>query len=139
MCEAADQASGPLERARRVQLHAAAFGFDWPDTSGVLHKVREETDEIQGALERHDMIGAQRELGDLLFSAVNLARFLNVDPRAALAHAVARFEQRFELLRETIERSGRSMKDCSLEQLDEVWERVKTGKGLSHQASQEGP
>ncbi|MBN2310636.1 MAG: hypothetical protein JXR94_16815 [Candidatus Hydrogenedentes bacterium] len=125
MSGAADSPSPALVEACAVQQRAAAVGFDWPDVTGVLAKVREETAEIEHALAASDPQHAKRELGDLLFSAVNLARFLDADATQELRRATARFQCRFARVEREIERSGRSMTACSLEELDAVWERVK--------------
>lgn len=120
-----DAGHDPLQQAWRVHSSASALGFDWPDIGGVFEKVREELCEIERARQGGDRLQAKRELGDLLFAAVNLARFLEADPSAELIEATARFARRFELLKEEIVREGRRMQDCSVSELDVVWERVK--------------
>ncbi len=111
--------------ALAVQHAAANVGFDWPEISGVLEKIAEELDEIRGAVSRNTPEEARRELGDLLFAAVNLARFLHADPAAELRRATSRFSQRFSLLKQELARQGRAINDCNLEELDVVWEKVK--------------
>jgi uncharacterized protein YabN with tetrapyrrole methylase and pyrophosphatase domain len=125
MAEPEGAGRDPLQQAWQVHCAASALGFDWPDISGVFEKVREELGEIEQAWHGGDRLHAKRELGDLLFAAINLARFLDADPGAELIEATARFARRFELLKEQIVRSGRRVQDCSLAELDEVWERVK--------------
>lgn len=120
-----DAGHDPLEQAWRVHSSASALGFDWPDIGGVFDKVREELGEIEHAWAGGDRVHAKREFGDLLFASVNLARFLDADPGAELIEATARFARRFELLKEEIVREGRRIQDCSLAELDVVWERVK--------------
>ena len=115
----------PLELAWQVHCSASALGFDWPDISGVFEKVREEVEEIEKAWRAGDRAHAKSELGDLLFATVNLARFLDADPRAELLEATARFGRRFELLKREVLEEGRRVQDCSLAELDKVWERVK--------------
>jgi nucleoside triphosphate diphosphatase len=123
------QASGAgadyLAQAWTTQSHAADLGFDWPDVSGVLAKVREEIDEVEAALSEGQSEHAKREMGDLLFSTVNLARFLQADPADELRLATERFESRFRLVKEEIRQSGRRIKDCTLDQLEDVWQRAK--------------
>ncbi len=114
-----------LETSWTIQEKAAQRGFDWSDISGVFAKVREEIGEIERALASGDSDSAKQELGDLLFATVNLARFLDADPEAELHRANARFTNRFDLLDEELYRVGRIMETCTLEELDEVWERVK--------------
>jgi len=101
------------------------LGFDWPDISGVFEKVHEELGEIADAWRNGDRDEAQRELGDVLFAIVNLARFLGTDPRKELRDANARFTERFEKLKKAVHEQGLVMRECTLEQLDAVWERVK--------------
>lgn len=127
MTHAPNESSDALRTSWIIQSEASSLGFDWPDVSGVLEKVREETGEIEEALERGDREQARRELGDLFFAAVNLARFLDADPSEELDRANMRFTCRFEMLKSELRREGRNMKTCSLAQLDEVWERVKKG------------
>ncbi|HUW60444.1 MAG TPA: MazG nucleotide pyrophosphohydrolase domain-containing protein [Candidatus Bathyarchaeia archaeon] len=119
----------PIEQAWRVHRLASSLGFDWPDISGVFEKVREELGEIEHAWHGGDRVHARRELGDLLFAAVNLARFLDADASGELIEATARFARRFELLKQEIVREGRRMQDCSLAELDVVWARVKKMAG----------
>ncbi len=114
-----------LQSAVDLQLAAAALGFDWSEVSDVIAKVREEIEEIELALAEQNPEHAKRELGDLLFSVVNLARFLNAVPDDELALACERFTRRFERVKEEIASSGKVMKHCSLEELDAVWNRVK--------------
>jgi len=108
-----------------IQSDASAQGFDWPDISGVFDKVREELGEIESAWNDQDREQARRELGDLLFASVNLARFLDTDPNAELHRANERFNRRFALLKEAIRQQNIEMRNCTLEELDRVWERVK--------------
>ena len=114
-----------LHTSWMIQERVSALGFDWPDIGGVFDKVAEELREIRDAHDSGDNDHARRELGDLLFAAVNLARFLDVHPGDALAAANDRFERRFALLETELERSGIRMEACTLEELDTVWNRVK--------------
>ena len=110
-----------------IQEEASSLGFDWPDAFGVLGKIEEETGEIRMALEEGDGEQARRELGDLLLAAVNLSRFLKTDPNTELARATERFSKRFAALQIELKRQGLEMKDCTLEELDAVWNTVKRG------------
>jgi tetrapyrrole methylase family protein/MazG family protein len=110
-----------LARAHSLQARAARVGFDWPGLDGVLDKVREETDEL--AADLGDRERAAHELGDLLFSVVNLARRLDLDPEQALRAASGRFERRFR----TIENGG-SLAGLTLEELDRRWEAAKASE-----------
>lgn len=110
-----------------IQEAASALGFDWPDAFGVLGKIEEEAGEIRMALEEGDGEQARRELGDLLLAAVNLSRFLKTDPDDELARATERFSKRFDALQTELKRQGREIKECTLEELDAVWNTVKRG------------
>lgn len=115
-----------LEQSWHIQEKVSRRGFDWPDISGVFGKVREEIAEVESAWESGDVDSARRELGDVLFAAVNLARFLDTPPEEELGRANERFCRRFDLLDKELQRSGRAMESCSLDELDEIWKRVKT-------------
>jgi len=118
-------AQDTLIAALRVQERAAGVGFDWPDASGPILKVREELVELEretGA-GRRDAIAD--EIGDLLFAVVNLARKLETDPRAALAQATAKFQRRFEAVKRLAAERGLDVRRASLQQLDELWDEVK--------------
>lgn len=122
-----DQAHGtdPFGRALVAQGGAARVGFDWPDIAGVFDKLDEEIAEIKTAIDVDDGLHAQRELGDLLFTVVNLARFLNADPARELDAATETFLKRFLHLQTELQRTNRRIEDCSICELDVVWEQVK--------------
>jgi len=108
-----------LKRAEKLQRRAARVGFDWPDASGPRAKIHEELDEIDAARTQDEL---SAELGDLLFSVVNLARHLEVDPEAALRAATARFEQRFRKV-ETL--AERQLAEMNIDELEALWQRAK--------------
>jgi ATP diphosphatase len=108
-----------LKRAEKLQRRAARVGFDWPDVNGPKGKIHEELAEIEAARSQDERTA---EIGDLLFSVVNLARHLDVDPEAALREAAARFEQRFRKV-ETL--SGRPLTGMSIDELEALWQRAK--------------
>jgi tetrapyrrole methylase family protein/MazG family protein len=114
-----------IQESWAIQSDASGLGFDWPDISGVFDKVREETNEIQEAWESGDREHAKRELGDLMFAMVNLARFLDADPREELSRANARFTERFSMLKQIVRERGVDMRKSSLDELDVIWEQVK--------------
>ncbi|MGF1679284.1 MAG: nucleoside triphosphate pyrophosphohydrolase [Candidatus Methylacidiphilales bacterium] len=114
-----------LMRARELQKKAARAGFDWEDPMGVLEKVREELDEFQDALcsgNQDDMAG---EMGDLLFSLVNLARHLDIDAEEACRLTNRKFEKRFRHMEQQITASGRSLSEASLDEMEAHWQQAK--------------
>ena len=112
-----------LWRAEKIQKKAAKAGFDWPDLSGAMDKLSEELGELQDAVAgRGD---PAEELGDLLFAAVNVARFLAADPEDALQAATDKFAARFRLVEQRVLESGRRMDKLSLQELDDIWNQVK--------------
>jgi MazG family protein len=121
----------PLLMAFRLQERAAGVGFDWPDSKGPLAKVGEEAGELHAAVteQEQDHASVESELGDLLFAAVNLARKLSVDPRAALERANAKFEQRFRRVEAVARSRGLDLSQASLEELDAIWDEVKADAG----------
>ena len=115
----------PLLTAYRLQERAAGVGFDWPDATGPMAKVKEETAEVEresGAGRRETV---DEEIGDLLFAVVNLARKLGVNPGQALERANAKFTTRFEKVEELAQERGLEMGRASLEELDKLWDEVK--------------
>lgn len=111
-----------LTRALRVGQKAAAAGFDWADADGPAAKLEEEAAELRSARAAGDRDAVARELGDLLFAAVNLARKLEIEPENALRGTLERFESRFRW----VERSaGKPLREASAAELDALWERAK--------------
>ena len=114
-----------LTRAARVQQKAATVGFDWASPEPVLDKVSEEIDELNEAIEEDDALSIEEEYGDLLFALVNLARFIKVDPEAALQKATNKFSRRFTEVERRMIADGHPMKNATLEEMDSYWEQVK--------------
>jgi len=108
-----------LRRAEKLQRRAARIGFDWPDAAGPRAKIDEEMAEIDAAATDADRAA---ELGDLLFSVVNYARHLGIDPEAALREASARFERRFRKVEEI---ADKPLKDMDIDALEALWQRAK--------------
>ena len=108
-----------LRRAEKLQRRAARVGFDWPDISGPRAKILEELDEIEAATTDAER---EAELGDLLFSVVNYARHLDVDPETALREAARRFEQRFRKVEEI---ADKPLKDMNIDALEDLWQSAK--------------
>ncbi len=124
-----------LVRAQKLQRKAAKVGFDWPDASPVLEKVREEADEIAQAVHDQDTAQIQEEIGDLLFTVVNLARKLGVDAELALSQANEKFTSRFHQVEERFTTGGRDMSAASLAEMDAVWDEVKEKSKLQDSKS----
>jgi MazG family protein len=120
-----------LLMAFRLQERAAGVGFDWPDAAGPLAKVKEETAELEQEMTPGDRAACARELGDLLFAVVNLARKLGIDPRAALEGANAKFVQRFEQVERLAVARGVELGRATLAELDRLWDEVKAAQGQS--------
>jgi MazG family protein len=128
-----------LVAAYRLQEKAAAVGFDWPDVKGALAKVHEETAEVVEALGPNANEASPetaRELGDLLFAVVNLARKLRIDPERELRATAGRFRSRFLHIEMRLAESGRTPIQSNLEEMDALWEEAKR---LSRAGSPEGP
>lgn len=114
-----------LMRATKIQQKAAKIGFDWADVGGALEKVSEETRELKEAILNKDGESQAEELGDLLFSVVNVARFLKIDSEQSLYNACDKFTQRFKEVESLASKRGIDMKTASLSQLNSLWEEVK--------------
>lgn len=117
-----------LLRAHRLQEKASRVGFDWKEAAEVLHKVEEEIGELRGAMEQRSGERMEAEFGDLLFSLVNLSRFIAVNPEEALRKTIARFIARFRFIEEELARRGRTLKEATLPEMDALWERAKEGE-----------
>jgi ATP diphosphatase len=114
-----------LWRAMELQRKASSVGFDWNDPRAVLHKIREEADEIEAALDRGNADELAGETGDLLFALVNLARHVGADPEMALRGTNAKFERRFAYIERKLAEQWRSLDQSSLEEMDALWNEAK--------------
>jgi nucleoside triphosphate diphosphatase len=114
-----------LTRAMDLQRKASSVGFDWNDPRAVLHKIREEADEIEAALDRGDADELADETGDLLFALVNLARHVGADPDLALRGTNAKFERRFGYIERSLAAQGRSLEGATLAEMDALWNEAK--------------
>jgi nucleoside triphosphate diphosphatase len=117
-----------LPRAQKLQRRAAQAGFDWQDSGGVLAKLQEEISELQDAIEVGQSAGIQNELGDVIFSCVNLARHLGEDAEASLRSANSKFEQRFRMMEQFAAESGLALEELDSEGLERLWERAKASE-----------
>jgi nucleoside triphosphate diphosphatase len=114
-----------LKQAMELQRKASSVGFDWNDPRAVLHKIREEADEIEAALDRGDKAEMAAETGDLLFALVNLARHVGADPDLALRGTNAKFERRFAYIERALAARGRTPEQASLAEMDALWNEAK--------------
>ncbi|MDR1950010.1 MAG: nucleoside triphosphate pyrophosphohydrolase [Spirochaetaceae bacterium] len=129
----------PLDRAWKLQKKAAKAGFDWAAVKDVIAKVREETEEVSQAIAAAEEAVAGRaaaaaeaveaELGDLLFSVVNLCRFLSVEPSVALQRTNTKFVRRFTQVEKRMKAEGHAMIRENLGLMDQYWEEAKNGEG----------
>lgn len=114
-----------LVKAYRIQDKARGVGFDWKDKADVWVKVREELDELETELRKDDREASTRELGDFLFSVINAARLYHLNPDNALESSNQKFIRRFGYVEEETLKKGKSLKDMSLEEMDELWNEAK--------------
>ena len=114
-----------LLRAQRTGEKASRVGFDWPDVSGALAKLREELGELEQAVAAGERVAIEHELGDLLFSAVNVARYVEVGAEDALHGAVGRYRERFQYIERRASELGEDMATMGLERMDALWDEAK--------------
>lgn len=118
---------GALQRGQRMQEKASRVGFDWPGVEGVLDKLHEELTELsQAQREKHDDAHVREELGDVLFTIVNLSRSLGIDAETAMREANEKFYRRFAFMEERAAAGGKTLSDLSLDELEELWQLAKT-------------
>ncbi len=108
---------------------ASRIGFDWDDAGGIFEKMQEESEELKRALGEQDQPKIEEELGDLLFAAVNLSRFLKIDPEIALKKANAKFSRRFRAMEGLARKNGREFKDLPREEMEAFWDAGKKSEG----------
>lgn len=117
-----------LMMSYKIQEKAAEIGFDWSGIKGHLDKIKEEYNEVLETIDKYK-VGHKRieeEIGDLIFSIVNLSRFLGVNPEVALNSTIGKFVNRFEYMEEKAEEEGKSLEDMTLEEMDILWNQAKT-------------
>ncbi|MCQ2514203.1 MAG: nucleoside triphosphate pyrophosphohydrolase [Ruminococcus sp.] len=117
-----------LMRSTKIQKKAAKVGFDWENVDGAVDKLYEEFEELKEAIANNDKANQYEELGDVLFSAVNVARFLDIDSERALYDACDKFTDRFSKVEKLATERGIDMKTASLSELDSLWDEVKIYK-----------
>lgn len=116
-----------LMRANKIQSKAAKAGFDWTEVGGALDRLSEEIEELKAAISNGEKAEISDELGDVLFSAVNVSRFVKVDPEEALTNSTDKFVSRFKKVEAKASERGIDMTTASLETLDELWDEAKKG------------
>lgn len=114
-----------LARACRIQEKAAAIGFDWPDIAPVWDKVHEELAELQAACASKQADAVAEEFGDVLFSLVNLGRFLNLNAEGAMRQAITKFERRFHGIEAELKKRGRRLDEADLAEMDAIWNQIR--------------
>ena len=114
-----------LTRAAKLTGRAAKVGFDWPETTQVVAKIREELIEVEEAVAAGGKAEIEDEIGDLLFSVVNLARHCSVDPESALRRTNNKFLRRFRAIEKALADAGRDINECGLEDMEELWVAAK--------------
>lgn len=114
-----------LMRAQKVQGRAAKSGFDWEDQKGAFDKLNEEINELKNAMEQGDRANIEEELGDVLFSCVNVSRFIGVDSEEALKSSTDKFIARFKVVEALALEKGISMEDSDIHSLDALWKKAK--------------
>lgn len=116
-----------LMRANKIQKRCATVGFDWHELPPVIEKIHEELDEVMAEVNQADVNkkALGEELGDLLFANVNLVRHLGFDPEKTLRAGNHKFERRFRALEKQVQAQGKSVKACSLDELESIWQQVK--------------
>lgn len=117
-----------LMRAQKLQKKAARVGFDWPDIAPVFGKLREEIAELEEAIAKGETAAMEEELGDLLFSVVNLARKLDIGSEPALAATNEKFTRRFHAVEDQLTAAGKKLGEATLEEMDAAWDAAKGGE-----------
>jgi len=114
-----------MVKANRIQDKVAGVGFDWEESHQVFEKVKEELTELSNEIKKGDQQHIESEFGDVLFSLINYARFINVDPEGALERTNKKFINRFQYLEEAAKKEGKQLSDMSLSEMDVHWEKSK--------------
>jgi tetrapyrrole methylase family protein/MazG family protein len=116
------KALSPLSRSYKIQKRAAEVGFDWPDVTGAIEKIKEELFEFIEEYEKQDFDKMESEFGDLLFALVNFARYMKINPDVALNKTINKFINRFEFIEKN---APKDLNDMTLSEMDELWEKSK--------------
>ena len=114
-----------LQKAQKVQKKVAQVGFDWKIVDDVIAKVDEELEEVKDAVNEENEEQIAEEIGDLLFAVVNLSRFFKLDSEDLLRKSISKFINRFKKLETGLSATGKNIEECSLEEMDDMWNKVK--------------
>ena len=112
-------------RSYKIQQKAAQVGFDWDNIEDVVSKIYEELEELKDVYNGEDVARINDEIGDVLFSIVNLSRFLKVQPELALTGTINKFIKRFGFIENEAKKQGKTLEEMSLDQMEELWEKAK--------------
>ncbi|MEP2447447.1 MAG: nucleoside triphosphate pyrophosphohydrolase [Balneola sp.] len=115
-----------LIRSQRMQEKAANVGFDWPEWKLAWEKLDEELNEFKEALQENDVNASSEEFGDVLFSMVNVARYFNLVAEDSLRQTNKKFEKRFKFIESELKKSDKTLKEATLEEMDELWNQAKS-------------
>ena len=114
-----------LKRSQKIQDRASKVGFDWPDTEGIISKIKEETKEIEDAIKLNDTNSIKEEIGDLLMIVTNLAQKLNIDSEGALKDSSNKFIDRFRYIENELKKMDKEISKVSFQELDSLWDESK--------------
>lgn len=114
-----------MEKSWEIQKKVAKVGFDWEEVQDIFHKITEETEEVKEEIEIGDRDKMEEEIGDLLFSVINLARFLKINPTVALSRTNNKFINRFNYVESEMNRNGKEMSKEHFQEMDRLWELAK--------------
>jgi MazG family protein len=115
-----------LIEANKLTGKAAKVGFDWENTEQIFEKLDEEASELKNAIAENEIVNIEEEIGDLLFVLVNLARRLEVEPETALKKTKRKFRRRFKFIENELKKSGKSLENSNLKEMDALWNKAKT-------------
>ena len=115
-----------MTRAQRLQEKASYAGFDWDNIDSVWKKLHEEIDELKGADKSKNISDLEEEIGDVLFSVVNLARHLKLDSEDLLRRANSKFINRFKAIEKELVKRGKTVDEANLDEMDEIWDQIKS-------------
>jgi len=118
-----------LHKAYKIQGRASRIGFDWPNHQGPLNKIIEEINELKAEIKNKNKLRIKYEIGDILFSTVNLSRKLKIDPENALRETISKFNKRFKFIEKWAYINRKKLNSLSLKEMDKLWEKSKINKG----------